>query len=48
MISVDMVDKYMVDMVDKNIFVRISTVCICIIVRTSDAGNGDASASIRK
>ena len=42
MISVDMVDKYMVDMVDKNI----STVCI--IVRTSDAGNGDAIASIRK
>ena len=43
MISVDMVDK---NMVDKNIFVRISTVCI--IVRTSDAGNGDAIASIRK
>ena len=43
MISVDMVDKYMVDMVDKNI---ISTVCI--IVRTSDPGNLDAIASIRK
>ena len=46
MISVDMVDKNMVDMVDRNIFVRISTVCI--IVRTSDPGNGDAIASIRK
>ena len=46
MISVDMVDKYMVGMVEKNIVVRISTVCI--IVRTSDPGNGDAIASIRK